>query len=336
MRLSSIDTIRTFAILAVVAIHCDPLTGPSQEYCWGSLGDFIDLICRFAVPFFLITSGYLLARRVQSRGTNQTGIMPFIVRMGGLIIVWYGFYLVWPLDWGLTLENGLLRSTYWNLNTLFKDTTHLLNGPRIHLWFLSALLISGLHVFLVSLCRSNRVIFFYFLVIYLAGLALGPYAMFFSGSLTEITSTGRWTLPPFIIAIGWLSATQSLRVRFSASLSLVALGTVLTLVEALLLHNLYGTPLSNHDFLMGTPIQAFGLLQLALNKPELGDQTVLPLLGRYSLGVYATHVAVIDLLDARSGGSLTWEVMKTFVVYGVTVSVVMVIARSRTLRRFVT
>jgi surface polysaccharide O-acyltransferase-like enzyme len=139
---------------------------------------------------------------------------------------------------------------------------------------------------------------------------------------------------PLIIATGWWSAGGTVRMGRRVACFLFIGGTVATFVEAWTLLHTYGVPLEGHDFLLATPFQVWGLLNLLRLYPSWAVGTPLPQWGRYTLGVYAGHVAVMEVLGAREGGGLLWEFLKTPLVYLLTLSVVGLLARWPRVRPF--
>ena len=335
-RAASIDAVRAIAIFAVLAIHCDPFV--SGEYAFGrvAVGDVVDLLARFAVPFFFITSGYFLGQKC-SQGVNRRDVLvAFAFRLAGLVVFWYAFYVVWPPDWIKALEQGLIRTTYWSALDLFSSAGNFLAGPRAHLWFLMALLIGCVHVFVVTLFGSPILVLLYFSSLYIIGLGQGAYG--FVTELTEILPQvpGPLILSPLIIALGWWSAATTVRVTHGVSWALFIAGTVSTFVEAWILLQAHNVPLQNHDFLLGTPFQALGLLYLVRGCPEWGRRTPLPAWGRYTLGVYAGHVAVMEVIGARESGGIIWELIKTPLLYALTLAAVAWAAQWARVRALVT
>jgi len=333
-RIHSLDAIRTVAILGVVAIHCDPFTGRMLGPEWTLLGSLIDLLSRFAVPFFLVTAGYFLGVKSREGRPPLLFVASFAWRLLGLTLFWYAFYIFWPVDWQASIDHGFLRVAYWNATSLFGSASRLLDGPRVHLWFLSALLIGGLHIALLWSTVRTRFVIFYVVALYALGLTNGAYSAIPEVAAFNPSLSGRLALPPLLIALGWSVATRSNLVRPAAALTLFLTGTALFVGEAWFLHQAYGVPLSGHDFLLGTPLQAVGLLALAVAHPDWGAKTPLPTWGRYTLGVYAAHVAVMEALGARApGDNLAWEASKPLFVYVLTLALVVGLSRIRVLRR---
>jgi len=333
-RMPSIDAARAIAIFAVLAIHCDPFIGRVYSLGEVSAGELIDLAGRFAVPFFFVVSGYLLGERCRKSGRDLRVVSGFAGRLAGLVLFWYAFYLLWTPDWNAAWEGGWIRLAYWRAAALFGDGWSLLAGPRAHLWFLPALLIGTLHVFAVMRVKRRVPCLVYFALLYAMGLGAGAYADHpLLGPLSPGVPGGLMCAP-LIIATGWWSAGGTVRMGRRVACFLFIGGTVATFVEAWTLLHIYGVPLEGHDFLLATPFQVWGLLNLLRLYPSWAVGTPLPQWGRYTLGVYAGHVAVMEVLGAREGGGLLWEFLKTPLVYLLTLSVVGLLARWPRVRPF--
>ena len=80
--------------------------------------------------------------------------------------------------------------------------------------------------------------------------------------------------------------------RKNFAVALLAGGFALHLIEAILLREFYGSPISSHNALLGTVAFGTGAFLLAMRYPEFGKSTVWPRVGRLVLGVYAFHVLV--------------------------------------------
>jgi surface polysaccharide O-acyltransferase-like enzyme len=204
----------------------------------------------------------------------------------------------------------------------------------VHLWFLSALLIGTLHVAILQTVGRGGPVIFYFVTLYIIGLTNGAYSAIPEIASLNLGVPGRLALPPLLIALGWSMSMRQVPISHSLAWMLFLGGTLLFISEAFYLHQSYRVPLIGHDFLLGTPLQAIGLLALAIARPERGAKTPLPAWGRYTLGVYAAHVAVMELVGARDPGNIAWETLKPLLVYALTLGLVVGLSRVPALRRF--
>lgn len=335
-RIPSIDAARTLAIVAVVAIHCDPFAAGTHVYPGVAVGDLVDLLCRFAVPFFFVTAGYLFGKKCLLADRRLDALGAFAIRLAGLVMFWYAFYVVWPFDWAKAIEQGVVRTAYWSAHSLFSDLGSVLAGPRAHLWFLMALLIGSTHVFVMALVGSRALLIAYFSTLYVVGLCQGAYSVVLDLATPHVLIPANLFLSPLPVALGWCLAAGWIQVSRGMALLMFVAGTVMTFLEAWVLFEAYEVPFQNHDFLIGTPFQALGLLSLLRTYPLWANRTVLPAWGRYTLGVYAAHVAVMEVLGTRMQGGIVWDFMGTPAVYALTLLVVILLAKWKRLRPFVT
>lgn len=335
-RIPSIDAVRTLAIIAVVAIHCDPFISGGHVYPGAAVGDLIDLLCRFAVPFFFVTSGYLFGKKCLLADRRFDALRAFVIRLAGLVLFWYAFYVAWPVDWAKAVEQGMVRTAYWSVHSLFSDVASVFAGPRAHLWFLMALLIGCVHVYVMALIGSRILFVAYFAILYVIGISQGAYSLVFDLATPFIHIPANLLLSPLLVAIGWCLAAGSIHVSRGTAWLLFIGGTVFTFVEAGVLFKAYQVPLQNHDFLLATPLQALGLLSLLSSYPSWASETPLPAWGRYTLGVYAAHVAVLETLGATVRDEIVWSLVGTPLVYAVTLLCAIGLAKWKRLRRFVT
>jgi surface polysaccharide O-acyltransferase-like enzyme len=329
-RISSIDAIRALLIFGVVLIHCAPFQKPGMDATLQLIGALADLASRVAVPFFLVAAGYFLGLKAQSFALER--LSSFARRLAVVLAFWYVFFLLWPADWRGAMEQGYLRTIYWNATALMHDAGRLMIGPRLHLWFLSALLLGAVHIVLVGRMVGWRLLLPYAAVLYLLGLLNGAYQAI---PETHAVNPGLWgplAFPPLLIVLGWALSQRAVPIGYATAWALFLGGSLLVFTEAAWLSVGYSVPLVGHDMLIGTPFQAAGLLALALARPGWGSNTPLPGWGRYTLGIYAAHIAVLEGLRAFASGGLLWEFVAPPLVFATTLIVVMLLSRLRLLR----
>ncbi|MCB1784250.1 MAG: acyltransferase family protein, partial [Alphaproteobacteria bacterium] len=285
-RISGVDSFRCLAFFAVVALHCLPDGVESAP----SFYNVIDLLCRFAVPFYFVASGYFLAH---SRRTAFGDIQKLFLRLFPVFLGWllfYNFYFVLVGDWHEPIYPGLVADS-------------LLSGHRgYHLWFLPALGISGV---LLILIRRFHIGFILGLagLFYLFELAFGPYkdllglpdVPYFSG-LTFKARFGPFMSFPFM-TMGYVFAKYNVRIPSSHALALAGLGLGISFDESwsLAAAGFRDIPL---DAFMGTLMIGGCLFLYSLNVRGI---TFLRGLSPYVLGAYCVHILVLDILERFAG-----------------------------------
>ena len=338
-RIWSVDATRTVAIFFVVAIHTHPFQG------LGAFGNAIDFVlnslARFAVPFFFLTAGYLVAEK-RRETPGERYVAAYLRRIVGLYA--FGIAITLPfrflLDAGTALVHG--RSVAVAVVARLAAVVHPPNllyygeGVSITLWFLPALFYSvalvvglkrfglgaavlplafglhlagffgqGLSVFFALPIRTRDALFFGFFF-----TALG----FALSERDPPTGAGyRWL---YLAAFGLASA---LRVGESY-LSGYVLGDAGV--------SSVGDGVYAVDYSPMTAVVATSLFLFLLSARDLGRDTPLPKIGQYAVGVFVVHPVVILLLwriGARavflSTGvdpldSLLWHLLFTPTVFG--------------------
>ena len=151
------------------------------------------------------------------------------------------------------------------------------------LWFclrildLRAALLAGAVLYLVALLGGpgdlHRILFPHF------NLRNGPF-----------TST-------LFVALGIWLAKRGFKCSSREAVIVLCAGLLLHASEVCFLYYHYGQPIRNHDFICGTVPFSLGAMLWALSLPDYSGPFRLAHLGTYSLGIYAIHPYVIQLLQ---------------------------------------
>lgn len=89
--LNGLDLMKFIMAIFVVGIHTDPLVGCTN----GSILKIFDILTRCAVPFFFITSGYLLARKFEEPyycDKNQKNVIRYLLKIIKMYLLWSLIY----------------------------------------------------------------------------------------------------------------------------------------------------------------------------------------------------------------------------------------------------
>lgn len=281
----ALDRFRLAAAVLVVAIH----TGP--------LGDFSPLadlwltrvLARVAVPYFVMVSGYFLAR-------NH----------------WQGTARLWRHTLGLYAASVLL---YLPLNLYAGNPVDLralvFNGTFYHLWYLPALLLALPIARLLA--RGERGGLAAAGILYLIGLGGDSYyglvgqlpglGDFYKGVFTlwDYTRNGLFTLPVFLLLGAAFAARPVSDARSSARLTLLGLGAMT--VEAFVLH---GARIPRHDSMyLFLPLTMWGLFGLLLAVNGGQDRAV----RRTATLVYILHPWCIVMVRVGARFFGLWDLL---------------------------
>ncbi|MGM0240283.1 acyltransferase family protein [Enterococcus sp. AZ103] len=124
-----LDSVKYIAAILVICVHCQPISGlPEVNY-------FVkNILCRWAVPFFFISSAYFVRRGM----SNDENYLPvYLKRLTQSYLWWSVIFIPIGLDWlhqNLTLSKELLPLA------LIFGLIHV--GTYYHLWYIPALILS--------------------------------------------------------------------------------------------------------------------------------------------------------------------------------------------------
>lgn len=305
-RIPSIESFRVLAILAVILWHTDFLSGLSRLTDGSVLVALIgNMVWWMGVPYFCIVAGYFFHQAVLVRGKPLAQFQRYASSLLWPLIVWVCIYIALPPSWpSEVVHHGwwqpFYSETLKNLHVF--STQHIglfLEGhhPVWHLWFLPALLVSLAVLTAIEVCGLQGYIVHVIIALYL--FAMGEEVA--GGSFFNGIHLGTWSMATLFTAIGWwLVGRKQPSVRFVCGVLLT--GFVVALMEGaamkVFLHS-SSQAIREHHYLGGI-LLGLGLVQLALAKPNLGQWTLFPFLGRFTLGVYLSHVLVLYTLTPFS------------------------------------
>lgn len=150
--LDSVDLAKFLGSVFIFAMHCSALSS------YGHAGFVLELLARWGVPFFFVSSAYFLFRKCTGGNLSREQMLRYVCRIGMLYLCWMIFNLpsiffirLWKRDltsvntWLVFLKNSVLTSTF--------------HGS----WFLASCMFSAWFVYLLSKrFRSKTIILFTF------------------------------------------------------------------------------------------------------------------------------------------------------------------------------
>lgn len=301
-RLVGVDAGRYVAVIAVMFIHGSTGTTP---------GRVLDALARFAVPFFFVVSGFFLSHPGASLAK---AILRALRRAAVPFIVWMLAYLVW------------FRPAVSDFSHVgFYVRLLVFGGPAYHLWFLSSL---GLCSVLLLLCMraklSTALLVSLAVALYAVGLLLGSYYPLITGGgrFRFDMRSGPFFGLPFMIAGHLLARTRPM-VSLPVALAIMGVGGGLQIGETIATGHWSG--IRGRDLVIGTAPFGIGAFLTAHALPSGPVVRGLAVLGRYSLGVFCSHVLVLELVRKVAAAVHIPDIW-TFQGELVTVALVVIIA----------
>jgi surface polysaccharide O-acyltransferase-like enzyme len=289
-RIEGIDAGRVLMAFLVVSLHSLPRSGTGAS--------IIGMVCRCAVPFFLIASGYLqnpperFAWDVLSRPLRR--LLPI--------------YLFWMAVYYAVAGASGIRPVHLDVRDLISG------GTAFHLWFLPALGGALVLVPVGVLVLGRRATGLACAALAAAAIAFSTYhdVLHLPGSARR----GGLMVAPLLVFIGHWLARHRLSAPLPAAAALAVSGFAFMLCEELWIGHRLGLPLDDHDFSIGTFAYGAGVFLFARALPAGSAVGRLAPLGTLALGIYVTHVLFIWGLAAVLPGAtlseMAWRVPIAF------------------------
>lgn len=292
-RISSLELGRIISMIGVIIIHAGVFRKliliDGQPWITMLLGQ----ASRFAVPFFFILSGYFIQPKLAAKPFKT--LKDYSQPLLKLWLIWSAIYLVIPTNIKQVLYKGYLieRINYWQrlasqpLNLLFE-------GGAVVLWFLPGLICALAIISVTIRLNAPNLIVLIAILLYIYGLMAGSYQPIFGLEAPFNTRNGPF-LSTLLVVLGYEFRRKNFALPLNTALIVMILGMVLHFTEAFYLIQ-WGKRFGGHDFLLGTPIWAMGMFLALLAVPQLGANTRLVELSKYTLGIYLCHTIIIIYL----------------------------------------
>lgn len=321
MRIISIDTFRVFAILAVIGIHAFAFWLYPKTYDW------VQLLNRFAVPFFFITSGYFFTLRALAGKDPTSMAVASAKRLALIFFVWSCVYALAPAfipkNWANVAQNGWSAELFKQLQLSFSDFSqrpvfNLFQGPGFHLWYLPALICCQLLLGVSLRFKQLPSFMLLALALFIFALLAKPYANTAWGIRIAFDARNGPFFGSIFVAMGAWLAYKNFKPGWKMAMAVLLLGYGLQFWEGQYLHHLNpAMPVAGNDFLVGTVFLGLGVMLVALALPTLGASTKIYKLAPYGLGIYVIHILVRDFLEPIHSSlpfyAVTWT-LATFIV----------------------
>lgn len=333
-RLQSIDVMRVAAIVAVIVIHASPFA--TQPELIGNRLDAATVanqLARFAVPFFITVSGYLWAHKIESERDVHAPTIKMARRILVLLLAWSAIYLL-PTNIAVAFEAGTLgplKHVYWNvMRVVDRPFDTALGGTKQHLWFLPGLLCGLVISALLIRCRQQWLLVGLAIALYLVGLAGKAY----SDTPLGFSSEFNFRNGPFF-ALAFFATGYLLHLRratpswLPTGIVIAVCGIILHFTELVVLNAYWGTTMSQ-DYVVGTYFYGVGMAMIALSGTRYLHLERAATIGPLVLGIYASHMIFLDLLDPldeRLAGGVVWSLIHVAAIFMLSYALVRVMAR---------
>ena len=290
-----IDVVKLICAVLVITAHIAPF-GETDVPLLMTINDIIQrYLCRIAVPFFFVCTGFLLFRRTEPANALSPAL-GYAKKLLRTYLLWTAIYCVFILRDILMNPQGILQGIVIALRDFF------LVGSYVHLWYLHASITAVvLAAFLLSRKVAPTKIFGISLVLYCIGLLAESYfglirplqgvPALWQGlkavqSVIFTTRNGLFEGLAFV-SLGMLLAYKPIRLSLKAAVLGLIASLALLLAEGLLLDN--AGWIRDTDYYLSLLPVAFFMFYLAAHI-QLKPGKLYPYLRTLSTLVYFIHI----------------------------------------------
>lgn len=294
VRYGWIDIFKFVAAAEVLILHALPRPEPGvADPSWAFL---IGSICRAAVPFFFVVSGFFL--RIPERFEPSIITRP----LKRLLPIFLGWMLIYDVAFSVF---GAPYPWHPRLSDLWTG------GIAFQLWFLPVLGASQVLVAAGTIALGRKGTLLICFLIALVGWVTGPYAS--AIHFAHHAAVNRGFFGPFLVGCGLFIREKNIRMRSAVSMFAFLASLCVSLAENSLIADLSGSALAYNESTLGPALLGISALMIGLSIELAVRQDTASLLGKLSLGVYCIHVLFLWPLIGLFGNNTVAESMSVFV-----------------------
>ncbi|MDO4452968.1 MAG: acyltransferase [Eubacteriales bacterium] len=285
----AMDWMRMICAFLVVAIHTSVLSSFSETADFFLTG----IVCRIAVPFFFMVSGFFLMPKIASRFSS-------VIKTEKKLLVMYMASVL------LYLPLNIYAGQYFfkDLPSFFR--AFFLDGTFYHLWYFPAAAEGILLLGLMQRLFSRKICMFFCILLYLIGLGGDSYygiikdiplLQSFYDTYFQIGTYTRngFFFAPVFLCLGWILSDTRNRLFFPHAKKISLVSFALLIAEGWLLHTFQ---IPRHDsmylYLLPCMYGIFSVLTAIPCSSQISFRKI-------SMFIYIIHPWVIVLVRAFSG-----------------------------------
>ena len=285
----TIDLFKFISSLLIIGIHTNLFVDINDTLNFA----FVDIICRLAVPFFAVCSGYFLSK---SLSKNEYGAKPIKKQEWKLIklyVLWTVLYLLYSIPTWI--------KTGWMSFGAFKDyaLATVTQGCHYHLWYLISLIYAlPLFYLCVRFIKNRKLLLVIMILLYIIKALSYGYSQWLPIFMQTVFEIGGkfsalfdavFLLLPLLL-LGFFISQKKISLKFSL-IGFIVSFSLLT-VEALTL-KAFGQ--ESVSFIFMTLPTAYFLFSLISQMNWNLNGKVCTLLGAASLVIYCFHPMIVGL-----------------------------------------
>ena len=233
-----IDVMKVFFAICVVAIHTHPY--PNYTSTPYSITRFLDILLLCAVPFFFITTGYFMGKKLQSPlsdGKNKAVLEYYLKKYLKLYLIWTAVYLPITLYYYIVISEQ-------SVGMMFIDFLRGLLFLGEHwnswmLWYLLSMIYALILFYLIWRLKGHYCIIYIISALIFAISAIFDYysnianaGFIIRGMRFILGGNARLLTAPFYLSLGMIisrAKNMSTRLTITLGLALTSVGMLIKL-----------------------------------------------------------------------------------------------------------
>lgn len=302
-RVHSIDFIKVICSISIICLHARLFSNTHIGSFDGTqIYIIIDTLCRFAVPFFFISAGFLFGNKINDKNKANGYAKKYVIKILKMYFAWVLITFLYNIVLsavkcyleGTDVKQKILTFIQNHINPselFYYGTTY---SVGYHLWFLIALVWSI--IILMIFRKFNKIK----LLLVISGLLhiVGQFGQTYSGFFNiEIATRDTIFFGLFYVTIGYFISEQTiplkLKLRSNLLLILFFVFNIVALIERFVILGAGTFNSENGNYYMSTVFVAVTLFLYALSKKNLGKDSVFNKLSVHIDRIYVIHVPVM-------------------------------------------
>ena len=310
----SIDTFKFFAALSVVGIHTQPFANLEQSI-YQNIYFILRVLFSFAVPFFFMSSGYLLYRGVHKIQDRKIYILRYLKKIATILVATLICYIIFNLFKFILSSNPTenIKSLFYSIFKLRNIYYGIDEGGMFHLWYLFALI----YIVILLYIFNNRTNQLFFISIFLHVI----------GNWIQIKNVGINTRDAlfyglFYTMLGYYMCDNEEFIRIKISkisqinlIFLLLISNIIEILEAYLM--------TSRTYYFSTILVSISIFLIIIKNKNILKNSYINQIGKDCLGIYLMHVMVLDIIYlfiiklnlSNLTDRLIWHIMITPVVF---------------------
>ena len=301
-----IDSVRLIASLFVIFLHV-PLENFNEEFAV-----HIRLLSRWAVPVFLMFSGYFVSLKVKK---NDAYFLSYITKLLGIILISTLIYVPYALS------NVGLGYFIYKFDWIFL-------GASYHLWFLSALIFSTLVYMFFYMNKFERILDLFSIFLLFFFVTIMDYGYLFGITINQ-------NVPLLFLSIFFFNFGTHLKQLFSNTLKsklisilLLITGVCIQEIEIFFLDGKSSYDSLDFQMLYGTILFSIGVIGCSFSFKQTKSSWVSKLGMKYALFIYIYHILLVKIFKAFDINGIIL-LLSPFII--ITISIIIAIILERKL-----